>query len=314
MQLLKTAHRRETIYYLPGDNSALGHPWSVKTKWVVPAKTTKKPHWVCNVSPGCVNGEDPWYDPAGVGLCFNPDITLSFTQPVLKIPPFFVNMGAVPPPDEGTLNTSGASSGNLSFTQKAPVVSSGCCVGEVGKLLNSCQVWLAQARTTFSVAVTTPGNLITGQIADYQVTYNSAAVDSMGSRVQIMTGASMPSPQQSTLEERLSGAYGDNGVDLYLIATIYFLSLQQDSPLFSAKVDNTWMAFVKHNAFWNLGYRTPNRPPVNLQQNPLDPALAFYLGQYVTPAAVIGSGQSLEQSVLAAVINANDNAGMFYTI
>jgi len=269
--------------------------------------------WTANISPGFVNGVDPLYKPTNQGLCDNPDIPIYEVQAVSKIPPFFVQLGAVPT-NESTLNTSGAALGNLSLTTDRPIVASGCCPGTAGKLLMSCQIWVMQARATFSVAVDIPANLVTGDLVDYTVTYNTKSVDTFGSRVRLMTGAFMPDKKTATLEERVAGAYGDDGTDSFLIATVYFLSLNQDDEHFSANLDDSWMPFVKHNCFWNLGYQVPNIVPFNLQQNKLDPFLAWFIGRYTFAAGVYGAAQSAEQAIIDAVSNDNANAGSFYTI
>ena len=286
------------------------HPWATRLRY--------RNQWIATVYPGFINGIDPIYKPAQAtdslkaGLCSFPDIPLnSWDDPIggsWVIPPFFKNMGCVPPLLEKiSYDTDLSSLGSVTITQAEtqPV--------DARDIARS-QIWVSQARATFKMEVDVPGNILTGDLVNYTVTYNMQSLRSLGSRPFIQSGAQMPKPQTTSLEDRLAGAYGDSGVDTVLLASIYFVSLPRNHPNYSDTVNDRWIPFVVHHQFWNLAYAQKNIMPVSLPPFGLPPSLASFLGRYVFPGAIIGAQTSLESQIFAAVSNSRDLTGTFYTI
>jgi hypothetical protein len=183
-----------------------------------------------------------------------------------------------------------------------------------------CEIYIQQARATTKLSVDIPGNLVTGQLVDYSVGYDSTALSSLGSRPRLMVAPFMPTPpEESTFEDRLAGAYGDDGVDNLLISTIYWVGPPvSDKKSSFTDVDNkgnpTWTPFVKHETFYNVCYKTKNLVPQNVPTQTPNLFVSWFVGRYTyAPMATQGALEAEQDRILTALFNDTDGSGFFWT-
>ncbi len=186
-----------------------------------------------------------------------------------------------------------------------------------GPSIVKCDIWLAMARATTKLSVDMPGNLVTGQLVDYSVGYDTTRLASVGSRARLLFGPRLPEdPPPPTFEERLAGSFGDIGEDKLLVSTIYWLSPATGGASFTEEKDGIpkWTPFIKHNLFYNLCYKQRNLIPRNVTTPGLDPFLAWFVGRYTfAPAATMGAIEAEQNRILTALWNDTDGRGDFWT-
>jgi hypothetical protein len=190
--------------------------------------------------------------------------------------------------------------------------------------LSQVQVYIAQARPTYKLTADVIGNVVTGQLVDYNVMIDTQAMDILGRRPLIRVGT-MPDKNLNIGTNQPGGGFAaarevapDDGIDYLLIATIYFLGPQGEgsSQVEAVSVEppgGSHEVYVKHNVFWNLNYAEKNDRPFNLAPWQLDPTLAFLVGRYtVAPAALLGAAAAFAEEQFAAAFN-TPNEGKFWT-
>jgi hypothetical protein len=252
---------------------------------------------------------------APTGMLHNPEV----------IPAYFSQVfGIAPPPDITDSQTVSALQGgsNSLITQLADYQQN-------ARLLYKMDVWIEQARSTFNVDISIPGNVVTGQLVDYSVGIDSTTL-ALGNRPRLTFGPIIPTKTIDTstgTPVQLNPAYIDSngnalGIDFLQIGTVYWVSPDQTVPDTKVKDPNdtddngtaTWMPYYRHDVFYNLSYYKKNVIPFNLQQPTLDPFLAFFVGQYTfAPAATQGILNADEQAAVDSISNQVDQSGMFWT-
>ncbi len=188
---------------------------------------------------------------------------------------------------------------------------------EGGPSIVKCDIWLAMARAASKLSVDLPGNLVTGQLVDYSVGYDTTRLAAAGSRARLLFGPLLPEETPPpTFEERKAGSFGDIGEDRILVSTIYWLSPATGGASFTEEEDGIpkWTPFIKHNLFYNLCYKQKNLVPQNVTNPGLDPFLAWFVGRYTfVPAATMGAIAAEQDRVLTALWNDTDGRGDFWT-
>jgi hypothetical protein len=285
------------------------HPWQT-----LPSYDAEEERWQVRVQPGFVNAIDPRVpileeDGEELGLCDAEEIPLlQIERKTGKIPEFFLRLGVA---DEDALaaeilKIDAAGIGGVQINATALEQAK-----PGNRTLWSAEVYLAQARATYGIAVDTPANLVTGQIVEYTVTYNSASLNQFGSRPRLLTG-NVPTKPVRTLLDIMQGNVGDDGQDYLRVATVYLLSPPEAGP--ELQPDGTFSAFVSHDQFWNLNYQAKNQMPANLQQSGLDPATAFFVGRYASVGATAGGVAAEVDRQLTLVRNQSDNQGAWWSV
>jgi len=333
-----------TVLKLPGgqlvsqsDSGLYKHPWFNSPRWnpekeksdALKAATraageeVKPGVWEAMVRPGFVNGEDPTVkqeDGTLVGLVDAPPIQLNAFVSPMGFPKFFESLGVQKETSKVSI-TGNDGSGNFDSIKiridETPRESTA-----ERRYLQSCEVFLSVARPTYSMATQVEGNLITGHLVDYTVTFDTSAMERSGTRARILAAAAMPETYKPTLQDRLAGVYGDDGEDRIRVATIFFLSpagwtpkMGDKGPLAPPPPNGFWTPFVRHNLFWNLCHSAKNLPPVNTKQAATDSFLSFFVGRYtVAPQATLGAMEAEGQRILAAALNNTSNEGKFWSV
>lgn len=305
--------RRETVVSLDEDVGRWPHPWHVLLRWV-------DDKWQFRVKAGFVNGLDPLVTGAGDDENPHPPlldvawIPVHGTRPVgsdgSPVPKFFEKFGVkrVKLPEVTADNFDSINVGDL-LTPADDAAKS--------RKLVAFDVYLTVARATYSLTTTPVGNLVTGHIVEYSVGYDTRALDIFGTRARLLQAPKMEEKQPLDLATRLSGLVGDDGLDRLLLATCYLLgpANTDEAAAATGEPDENWTPYIEHKCFWNLAHRAKNAPPVNLQQSPKDPFLAFFVGRYtVAPMATLGAMEAEMQRITAAVFNSTANEGVFWSV
>jgi hypothetical protein len=150
---------------------------------------------------------------------------------------------------------------------------------------------------------------------DYSVSFDTAALDRYGVRATIGVGAPPPNLKPS-IADKLTGGYQDPGLDCWMIATVYLLSPK--NPITDKDgnpvVTEAWVPYVKHHTYWNLEYRWRLVVP---QNKPLktDMSLLPITGRYgLAGQGMVAAGASEVNRLMAAVLNAKNTNGKFWTV
>ena len=290
------------------------HPWFTGVEW-----HEDTGDWWVRVVPGFVNGK-PVNVPALAYQDENkqhvvPTLLDDLAWPILPrtyrdirgrefgeaVPRYFRDLGVAE--EKSGASAGGALGVTINLSEQS---------AEGARLLRAVDVVLTAFRWTYKLDVSTPGNLVLGQIVDYTVLLDT----SQAFRPPIIgVMPQIPKPEaDDSFMQRLMGNFGDEGMDQILVSTIYFVSPPKHlatKPL--DQVTGEWTPAVKHNLFWNLGYWSEVEMPVNFKQSS-DAFLGFFVGRYtVAPQATLGAMEAMFQSVLAAAFNKKPS-GVFYTI
>ena len=311
------------------------HPWYTTVGWCTEESGNLKNNrgeaisgFAAVVNPGFVNGIDPVCpgaqkikigeeetsndllsggDPQDVlveaGLLDGPLVPLYSPNLITRaggIPAGLSDLGAVPYTDG--LSVSGG--GSQLAMEEVPVDP---------RYLAAIDIYLQCARPTAEMNVSTfnyPMDSI-----EYNTTFNTDALDREGARASLRVG-SMPPNQKPTIADKFTGGYTDPGIDCFLIATVYFLS--PENPIVGAEgapeLNETWVPYVQHHTFWNLEYRWKLVVPVNKPAK-LDVSLLPITGKYTLAGqGMLAAGASELNRLLAAVFNAKNTEGRFWTI
>lgn len=299
------------VYYSDDSLPPIRHPWSTQVEYDAASAS-----WVAYVKPGFVNGLDPRLPDVEskakkatgqdvvVSLCDEEPTGLYGWSDVERPSKFFQEMGVVSAREALKIDTN---------TGTVQMQISSTASGLPPRILKQCQIYIQQPRITYKVVASAPANLVTGDIADYNVTYDTTTLDLYGTRARLMTG-SVPGKVAPSLADRLSGAYGDDGMDYLLVADVFAVSpIDADGPALQ-NVNSQWEIHVQHKLFWNVNHAMRNLPPVNLPRSMVDPFLAFFVGRYsFAPVATFGALQSEMQRITAAVFNSTAGEGRFWT-
>lgn len=332
-----------TVLKLPGgqlvsqsDSGLYQHPWFTSLRWnpkgqksdalKAATKAAGDPItpgvWEAFVRPGFVNGEDPTAKVkqedgtlADIGLVDAPPIPLNQFAALLSFPKFFEALGVKKEKSNISINLT---TGNVTVDETQREDSSA-----ERRYLQSCDLFLSVARPTYAMTTQVEGNLVTGHLVDYTVSFDTSAMQRSGTRARLHSAAAMPQPYRPTLLDRLMGVHGDDGEDRILVATIFFLSPagwapktgDNGNPLPLPPPNGFWIPFVQHHLFWNLCHASKNLPPVNTKQSATDPFLSFFVGRYtIAPQATLGAMEAEGQRLLAGVLNSTSNEGKFWSV
>ena len=294
--------------------------------------------WCLSISPGFVNEQDarvpvaedpenkPKYNFAGtlisgeeVGLMDEPIIPVlggysdffdtypDGTSINHTIPKYFSQYNIV---DPSSVIQGNPDSGNITINTDT---------GSDERKLYTSVVYIFNARPAYSTTVDFGDSILgTTPAVLYSTIYNNTPLQTFGRRACIATAAYMPhTPQIPDFATKGIGSSNDDGIDYLLLATIYFLTPAGDTTSNPDSLDKNknplCTAYIQHNVFWNLGYTYKHLIPNNLQPFGLDPATAFFVGQYVSPGFVEGGLTSVESQLMNQVLNNQDPSGFYFT-
>lgn len=292
------------------------HPWRTQAAWNVGLK-----RWEVRMYPGFVNGEDPScygylegddlakrLQPRELDLFDIPWMVLGGWRRIdgygEPIPKFFVDRGVRKAVD-------------ISITGGGGVVIDGTADAAPDASLPplrglwAVDYWVSKARATYQMNVAVTGNLVTGQIVDYQVGFDTTTLDALGARPRLQSGT-MPVRQRITFQDRLSGVFQDESEDRQKICTVYLLSPPEKVD---QQPDDSFRPYVRHWCRWNLMHAAKNDPPARPRQNLVGSGLAAFVGRYtVAPQATLGAMEAEQQRRLAALLNSTSNEGKYWSI
>lgn len=285
-------------------SAAWQHPW-----FTVPTWDGKQ--WTATVKPGFVNEWDPTIsglpkskeDPTDAEMLSLPSIPLQGFRRIPsvgdRLPPFFKALGVLDFFEGASVDASG----NVSL-KKMPEPT------QPPRGLVAMDFFVSVARATYQGHVTiTDASGVTGQVADYSVSYNTDQLSRLGTRARLRQAERFIPVRTPTLAERLLNQFQDDGEDRTLISTVYFLS---PPDKVNGVPDQTWTPFVQHHQFWNLCHRARNEPPakppspIRLYTGLLGGWGDLIFNQLLTPL------NELSQTASNAVAT-TDNAGKFWS-
>ena len=173
-------------------------------------------------------------------------------------------------------------------------------------------IFLQCARPTSKMDVST-SNYPMDSI-EYNVSFNTAALDRYGVRAALGVGAPPPN-QKPTIMDKLAGGYTDPGIDCWMIATIYLLSPENpETGDKGPRITEAWVPYVKHHTYWNLEYRWKLVVPENKPAK-TDMSLLPITGRYsLAGQGMLAAGASELNRLVAAIFNAKNTEGRFWTI
>jgi hypothetical protein len=348
----RSGKRGECRSYMPSRSVEWEHPWKTTLTYYEKSSGLLKNFkgeviegWGARVKPGFVAGLDPIVTAApdidvgedrgappraggrGVnavsrrealkekpGLADRPIIPLAVT-PVIKktaqIPQQLRDLGAVGE-DPDISVTGSAVRGNISATTQGVI---GQEAG--GRLVASTGLHIAVARPSFTLDVDYGGFPLSGPI-QYNINYGGQSLNVFGPRPRLNTGLPEKRPEPS-FQDRLNGAYEDDGMDYFVICEIFFLSPEAAGiprgRLGGAIVDHSWQPFVRHCCFWNLEYRLKLETPKNVPQLDVTTWALPILGRYtMAPIATANAAESEFNRIMAAALQRNSPKGIFWTV
>ena len=270
------------------------HPW-----FVTPAGW-KADGFHFRVRPGFVNGRAPIVGEQT--LLDGPQIRVPAWRQIdgtdEQIPAFFQRLGVRPATAGFVIGGAGV---QVDTTQRE--------TDTPPRLLAACDVWVSVARATFrpQIDITDPIG-VTGQIVDYNVTWDVRELEREGTAPRLNVGRFVP-VRAPTLAERLGGLFTDDGEDRILISALYMLSPENTTD---PSPTPQWAFFRANNCFWNLHHAARNIPP---RTNP--PPLRIFTGLLGGVGDLIGN-QFLSQvnefsDRVRNAVNATTNEGRFWT-
>lgn len=276
------------------------HPWFVSGSW-------KADGFYIRIRPGFVNGIAPKVDDEKT-LLDGPEIKIhgwrAVTSDVEPIPAFFRNLGVRKTKASG-ISISDIGGITIDATERDENL-------PPPRLLCAADIWVSVARATYELRADIPANLVTGQLVEYSVGFNTQTLEAVGAAPRLQQGPRFQPNRTPSLQDRLAGVFQDDGEDRILISTLYMLSpenAQEHRPT------PQWQFFRSNNAFWNLAHAAKNSPPKTLKQSPTDPFLSAFIGRYtVVPQATMGALDAEIQRIMAAVLNTTANEGRFWTV
>jgi hypothetical protein len=284
------------------------HPW-----FVTPAGW-KSDGFHFRVRPGFVNGRAPLVPEAipfvegdtvkmvNLTLLDGPEIRVPAWRQIdgtdEQIPAFFQRLGVRPAPAGFVIGEAGV---QVDTTQRE--------TDTPPRLLAACDVWVSVARATFRPQIDiTDATGVTGQVVDYNVTWDVRELEREGTAPRLNIGRFVP-VRQPTLADRLLGTFTDEGEDRILISTLYMVSPEN---ITDPTPTPEWKFFRANNVFWNLSHAARNIPP---RTNP--PPLRIFTGLLGGVGDIIGN-QILSQvneisDRVRNAVNATTNEGKFWT-
>lgn len=274
-------------------------------------------------------GEPAWYP-----LLQGPVIPVtSFLKKATRIPPFFKELGVRDIPttfaEAGvSINVGGGVTVNLTPDDSAT---------QARQLIGQ-DFWLAIARASYQPEVRLVGNLVTGQILDYSVAYDTSELERVGVRARLQQGdfeglARARESRRSNVGLRLqTGGPADDPYDYQFLFTFWLLSPeakpQLDAGRPGAPEQKTpplwqWEPYVEYGVgpnttgsegggWWNFYHAAKNEPPLNFNQLSLS-GIGALVGRYTfVPQATQGLLEAEQQRIFNAMLNATSNEGKFW--
>lgn len=317
------------------------HPWYTTVGWFTQESGALKNNkgeaiegFAAVVNPGFVNGVDPVCpgaqkikigeekttndllsggDPQDIlvepGLLDGPLVPLFDNFGVIRrkggIPAGLADLGAVPYAGFGTVSGNFNSGFTINQTMPGNEVPNKRYAAATG-------IYLQCARPTSKMDVSTFNYPF--EAIEYNVSFDTAALDRYGIRASLRVGAPPPN-QKPSMMDKLTGDYTDPGLDCWMIATIYLLSPENpEEDDKGPKITEAWVPYVKHHTYWNLEYRWKLVVPVNKPAK-TDLSLLPITGRYTLAGVGMLSAQNSELNrLMAAVFNAKNTEGRFWTI
>jgi hypothetical protein len=284
---------------------ALGwiHPWFVSGGW-------KTDGFYFRVRPGFVNGEAPEVvaetdEAPAVTLLEAPENRINGWRVVDgltdRIPGFFAQLGVRQPVDNISISESGGV--QVDVTQRDET-------STPPRLLMAADIWVSIARATYAADIRITADVATtAEVVDYNVRYDTATLDRIGSAPRLRWGPQFIPVRQPTLAERFMGQFTDDGEDRILISTIYMLS----PPDFVDYAPSPqWQFFRSNNCFWNLNHAARNETPrVNPAPIKIFTGLLGGLGDSIGNMLLAGANEFTDR--VRNAVNTTTNEGRFWT-
>ena len=341
------------------------HPWSVyDIEWRTYKRNGKDvSSWTLRIKPGFVNGIDPLafgvfatggtaaFTGRGKGSALNnvggaalefgggneqnlaqaggsePDFYPLLQGPIIpvtsfvvennRIPPFFKLLGVKTTADQ--MASLQVNTNTLTVRQIAAVTSS------PSRGLLRQDFFLQTARARFKPTVTFIGNLLTGQLVDYGVGFDSTELDRLGNRPRVLQGDFLGlefdrQQARANFGARLAlGGPNDDSYDRQFLFSFWLLE-----PVAKPGVPNDysqWSPYIEYGAgvygggWWNFHHAPKNDLPLRFPQlGGVDPFLAFLVGRYtIAPMATFGAMEAERQRIFNAALTETSNEGKFWT-
>lgn len=360
------------------------HPWSVyDIEWRTYKRETQEvSSWTLRIKPGFVNGIDPLafgvyatggtvaFTGRGAGSALNsvggaalefgggnrqaggasggsePDFypllqgpiipVTSFVEQSNRIPPFFKELGV----KTETEQTAGLQINTNTLTVRQNVAAP----SSVSRGLLRRDFFLQTARAQFKPRATIIGNLVTGQLVDYSVGFDTTSINALGNRPRIMQGDFFRQEfdrqqARANFGVRLDlGGPNDDAFDTQFLFSFWLLEPEKKAPLYGDSMDvkdigpdgpggpppapdySQWAPFIEYGAgahgggWWNFQHAPKNDLPRRFPQISVDTGTAFLVGRYtIVPMATLGAMEAEQQRILNAGLNETSNEGKFWT-
>lgn len=187
--------------------------------------------------------------------------------------------------------------------------------------------WLELARARYESQVDLIGNLVTGQLVEYSVSFDTSELERTGGRPRVVQGdfaalARQRELARADLATRLGlGGPNDDGYDQQFLFTFWLLEPEVKFGNVKPKEPGPeWTPYIEYQnggyggGWWNFNHAAKNDPPFNARQLGSLGGLAALVGRYtIVPQATMGALEAEQQRILNAALNQTSNAGKFWT-
>jgi len=196
-------------------------------------------------------------------------------------------------------------------------------------------VFLQTARAQFKPSATIIGNLLTGQLVEYGVGFDTTLLNALGNRPRIVQGDFFKEEldrqsARADFESRLAlGGPNDDAMDRQFLFSFWLLGPAKKLPIYEESTAvgaddppdySQWSPYIEYGAagygggWWNFHHAAKNDPPRRFPQLVVDPFLAFFVGRYtIAPMATFGAMEAERQRIFNAALNETSNEGKFWT-
>lgn len=284
-------------------------------------------------------------EPAWYPLLQGPVIPVtSYLKTFTRVPPFFKEKGVKEISADAAaagLSINAAGGFTMNLTEQAAQAAGGLGPTVSSKPLRQLigqDFWLSIARAAYKPDVTLVGNLITGQIMDWTVGFDSSELQRVGSRPRLQQGdfeemARAREERRQEVRLRLqTGGPADDPYDYQFLFTFWLLSPEikpqldvgrPGAPELTSPPLSQWEPYVEYGVgpnttgnsgggWWNFYHAAKNEPPRNFNQLSLT-GIGALVGRYTfVPQATQGLLEAEQQRIFNAMLNATSNEGKFW--
>jgi hypothetical protein len=230
---------------------------------------------------------------------------------------------------------------SLDFTPGSPLAGGS---GATGRKVVAQDFWVQVARAALKPTVTITGNLLTGQLVEYNIGFDTAELNRVGNRARIYQGDFEQLERErraaaAAFSTRVStGGPVDDGVDRQLLFTVWLLGPEKKPQIYSGAVDAKeldengkkradkvgpdWTPFIQYGSgvygggWWNLNHAAKNVAPLDFGRffSGMDLATAALVGRYtIVPQATMGAMNAEANRIFNGAYSGATNEGRFWT-